>query len=228
MKKLLAILMALTMLLMTGCSVIPTKQEPTAAPTEAPTAEPTAEPAEESADAAPVQPQYPIATITMKDGGVITLELYPKLAPNTVANFVELANSGFYDGLIFHRVIKDFMIQGGCPQGNGYGGAGYNIYGEFAANAFKTNILQHRRGVISMARSQMPNTASSQFFIVHKDSHLLDGQYAAFGKVLEGMDVVDAIATTQTGTADKPVVDQVIESIRVETFGVEYEVEKLD
>ena len=170
--------------------------------------------------------QNPVATITMADGGVITVELYPDVAPNTVANFVELANSGFYDGLIFHRVIPGFMIQGGCPLGIGTGGPGYSIKGEFSQNGFENN-LSHQRGVISMARAMDPNSAGSQFFIMHADADYLDGQYAAFGKVLEGMDVVDAIATTRTGANDKPVEDQTIESITVDTKGVEYTVEKM-
>lgn len=171
--------------------------------------------------------EYPIATITMKDGGVIKLELYPKIAPESVKNFISLANSKFYDGLIFHRVISGFMIQGGCPKGNGTGGPGYNIKGEFSANGVD-NSLSHERGVISMARAMAYDSAGSQFFICHADSQFLDGQYAAFGKVIEGMDVVDAIASEKTNSQDKPLQDQVIDSIRVDTFGVEYgEPEKL-
>ena len=171
--------------------------------------------------------EYPIATITMKDGGVIKLELYPKIAPESVKNFISLANSKFYDGLIFHRVISGFMIQGGCPKGNGTGGPGYNIKGEFSANSVD-NSLSHERGVISMARAMAYDSAGSQFFICHADSQFLDGQYAAFGKVIEGMDVVDAIASVKTNSQDKPLQDQVIDSIRVDTFGVEYgEPEKL-
>ena len=171
--------------------------------------------------------EYPIATITMKDGGVIKLELYPKIAPESVKNFISLANSKFYDGLIFHRVISGFMIQGGCPKGNGTGGPGYNIKGEFSANGVD-NSLSHERGVISMARARAYDSAGSQFFICHADSQFLDGQYAAFGKVIEGMDVVDAIASVKTNSQDKPLQDQVIDSIRVDTFGVEYgEPEKL-
>ncbi len=169
---------------------------------------------------------YPEATIEMADGGVIKLELYPDVAPNTVANFVELANAGFYDGLIFHRVIAGFMIQGGCPLGIGTGGPGYSIRGEFAQNGFE-NSLSHTRGVISMARAMDPDSAGSQFFIMHADANYLDGQYAAFGRVTEGMDAVDAIATTPTGANDRPVEDQVIQSIRVETHGVEYKAEKI-
>lgn len=171
--------------------------------------------------------EYPIATITMKDGGVIKLELYPKIAPESVKNFISLANSKFYDGLIFHRVISGFMIQGGCPKGNGTGGPGYNIKGEFSANGVD-NSLSHERGVISMARAMAYDSAGSQFFICHADSQFLDGQYAAFGKVIEGMDVVDAIASVKTNSQDKPLQDQLIDSIRVDTFGVEYgEPEKL-
>ena len=171
--------------------------------------------------------EYPIATITMKDGGVIKLELYPKIAPESVKNFISLANSKFYDGLIFHRVISGFMIQGGCPKGNGTGGPGYNIKGEFSANGVD-NSLSHERGVISMARAMAYDSAGSQFFICHADSQFLDGQYAAFGEVIEGMDVVDAIASVKTNSQDKPLQDQVIDSIRVDTFGVEYgEPEKL-
>ena len=146
---------------------------------------------------------HPIVTIEMESGAVMTGELYPELAPNTVNNFIELANSGFYDGLIFHRVIPGFMIQGGCPLGNGTGGPGWNIKGEFAANGVN-NPIKHVRGVISMARSMNPNSAGSQFFIMHKDAPHLDGQYAAFGKVIAGMDVVDKIASVPTDWNDKP------------------------
>ena len=152
--------------------------------------------------------------ITMRDGGVIKLELYPDVAPITVENFTKLADEGFYDGLIFHRVIKGFMIQGGDPEGTGFGGSGENIKGEFAVNGVANNI-SHVRGVISMARSRSYNSASSQFFIVHKDATYLDGQYAAFGRVIEGMDVVDAIAEVPTNGNDRPLTEQVIESIRV-------------
>ena len=170
--------------------------------------------------------QHPVATITMADGGVIVLELVPETAPNTVANFVELANSGYYDGLIFHRVIAGFMIQGGDPTGTGMGGPGYSIKGEFSANGFE-NTLSHKRGVISMARSSMPDSAGSQFFIMHQDGNFLDGQYAAFGYVTSGMEVVDAIATTKTGANDRPVEQQKIGTIRVETFGQSYSAEKI-
>ena len=152
--------------------------------------------------------------ITMRDGGVIKLELYPEVAPITVENFTKLAGEGFYDGLIFHRVINGFMIQGGDPEGTSFGGSGENIKGEFAVNGVANNI-SHVRGVISMARSRSYNSASSQFFIVHKDATYLDGQYAAFGRVIEGMDVVDAIAEVPTNGNDRPLTEQVIESIRV-------------
>lgn len=172
--------------------------------------------------------QNPIATITMEDGGVIKLELYPEIAPNTVKNFIHLANSGFYDGVIFHRVIEGFMIQGGDPDGRGTGGPGYRIKGEFSNNNHK-NDLSHERGVISMARQGNPyfpasayNTAGSQFFIMHADSDFLDGDYAAFGKVIEGMDVVDRIATTETDGSDRPLETQTMQSVRVDTFGVDY------
>ena len=152
--------------------------------------------------------------ITMRDGGVIKLELYPDMAPITVENFTKLAGEGFYDGLIFHRVINGFMFQGGDPEGTGMGGSGENIKGEFAINGV-ANDISHVRGVISMARSRSYNSASSQFFIVHQDATYLDGQYAAFGRVIEGMDVVDAIAATQTNANDRPLTEQVIETIRV-------------
>ena len=163
----------------------------------------------------------PIVTITMQDGGVMKLELYPEIAPNTVNNFITLANKGFYNGLVFHRVISGFMIQGGDPDGRGTGGPGYSIKGEFSGNGF-ANDLKHTRGVISMARSMRPDSAGSQFFIMHKDSPHLDGQYAAFGKLTEGEDVLDNIAMTRTGWADKPVEPQVMKTITVETFGVDY------
>ena len=169
----------------------------------------------------------PTITITMADGGVITAELYPEYAPNTVANFVELAQKGFYDGLIFHRVIAGFMIQGGCPNGNGMGDPGYSIKGEFAANGFKQNTLKHTRGVLSMARAMNPNSAGSQFFIMHADAPHLDGQYAAFGRVTDGMDVVDRIAQTRTGFQDRPVAEQRIKSISVDTKGENYSAVKM-
>ncbi len=172
--------------------------------------------------------QHPIATITMEDSGKIVLELYPEIAPITVANFISLANSGFYDGVIFHRVIPGFMIQGGDPDGLGTGGPGYNIKGEFTNNRVQ-NDISHERGVISMARQGNPyfpemayNTAGSQFFIMHADGPFLDGDYAAFGRVLEGMDVVDRIASCGTDGNDRPLEDQTMASVRVETFGVDY------
>lgn len=163
----------------------------------------------------------PVATIEMEDGSVIKLELYPEKAPNTVRNFISLANSGFYDGLTFHRIIPGFMIQGGDPQGVGTGGPGYSIAGEFSTNGFE-NDIKHVKGVISMARSQSPNSAGSQFFIMHDDAPHLDGQYAAFGKVTEGLDVVDKIAGVETGANDKPVNDVKMKKVSVDTFGVEY------
>lgn len=163
----------------------------------------------------------PIVTINMKGGDVIKLELYPEIAPNTVNNFISLVDKGYYNGVIFHRVIEGFMIQGGDPKGVGTGGPGYTIKGEFTKNGFKNN-LKHARGVISMARTMMPNSAGSQFFIMHKNSPHLDGQYAAFGKVIEGIEVVDKIASVETDYSDKPVVPQVMETVTVETFGVSY------
>ena len=164
----------------------------------------------------------PIVTIEMANGGVIKAELFPEIAPNTVANFVNLVESGFYDGLIFHRVIPGFMIQGGDPQGTGMGGPGYTIKGEFARNGFRQNNLKHSRGVLSMARSMMPNSACSQFFIMHADAPHLDGDYAAFGRVIKGMDVVDAIAGVKCDFGDMPLEPQTMKKVTVETFGVEY------
>ncbi len=166
--------------------------------------------------------QNPIATIIMENGGEIKIELYPDKAPNTVNNFISLANSGFYDGIIFHRVISGFMIQGGDPAGVGTGGPGYTIKGEFSLNGFTKNDIKHARGVISMARAYHPDSAGSQFFIMHANASYLDGQYAAFGKVIEGMETVDEIAEVETGVNDKPKVPQVMKSVRVETFGVAY------
>ena len=163
----------------------------------------------------------PQATISVRSGKEMVIELYPDVAPNTVNNFISLCNKGFYDGLIFHRVIRGFMIQGGCPQGRGTGGPNYSIKGEFAQNGFKNN-LKHRRGVISMARAMDPNSAGSQFFIMHQDAPHLDGAYAAFGAVTSGMDVVDEIADQYTDYSDRPYEKQVIQSIRVDTFGVTY------
>ena len=163
----------------------------------------------------------PVVTIIMENGDVMKAELYPEVAPNTVNNFISLVKKGYYDGLIFHRVIRGFMIQGGCPQGTGMGGPGYSIKGEFSQNGFK-NDLKHTEGVLSMARSMMPNSAGSQFFIVHKDAPHLDGAYAAFGKVTEGMDVVNKIAEERTDYSDRPLKTQKIKSMTVDTFGVEY------
>ena len=165
--------------------------------------------------------ELPIATIVVKNYGTIEAELYPHIASNTVNNFIYLANSGFYDGLTFHRVIKDFMIQGGDPNGNGTGGPGYSIKGEFSNNNFKNN-LKHTEGVLSMARSQNKNSAGSQFFIVTKDQPGLDGDYATFGKVISGMDVVHKIEDAQTDSNDKPLKSVIIESIKVDTKGIDY------
>ena len=165
--------------------------------------------------------QNPIVTITMASGDVIKLELYPEIAPQSVNNFISLVNKNFYDGLIFHRVIRGFMIQGGCPDGTGMGGPGYSIKGEFAQNGF-ANDLKHTEGVLSMARSMMPNSAGSQFFIMHKNSPHLDGAYTAFGKVTEGMAVVNKIAETATDYSDRPLEKQMMKSVTVDTFGVDY------
>ena len=165
--------------------------------------------------------QNPIVTITMQNGKEIQIELYPQIAPNTVNNFVALVNKGYYNGLTFHRVIRGFMIQGGCPQGTGTGGPGYAIKGEFAQNGVP-NSLKHTRGVISMARAMDPNSAGSQFFIMHADAPHLDGAYAAFGKVISGIEVVDEIAGVATDFRDKPYEPQVMATVRVETFGQTY------
>ena len=165
--------------------------------------------------------QNPFFTITMDNGAVMKGELYPETAPQSVYNFIDLANKGFYDGLIFHRVIKDFMIQGGDPTGTGMGGPGYCIKGEFFMNGVD-NKLKHKRGVLSMARSSNPNSAGSQFFLMHQDSPHLDKQYAAFGKVTEGLEVIDAIASVKVDMNDRPLTEQKIASIRVDTQGVDY------
>ncbi|MDO4321379.1 MAG: peptidylprolyl isomerase [Lachnospiraceae bacterium] len=165
--------------------------------------------------------QNPIVTITMENGDVIKAELYPETAPNSVNNFISLVNKGFYNGLIFHRVISGFMIQGGCPDGTGMGGPGYTIPGEFAQNGFK-NDLKHEAGVLSMARAMHPDSAGSQFFIMHEAAPHLDGAYAAFGKVTEGMDIVNKIAETPTDYRDRPMETQKIASMTVDTFGVDY------
>ncbi len=163
----------------------------------------------------------PIVTLEVADYEPIKIELYPEIAPNTVNNFISLVNQGFYNGLTFHRIIKDFMIQGGCPDGNGTGGPDYSIKGEFSGNGFK-NDLKHTAGVISMARSMMPDSAGSQFFIMHKDAPHLDGQYAAFGKVIEGLDVVDRIACVDTDYSDMPLAPVVMTKVSVDTFGEDY------
>lgn len=166
--------------------------------------------------------QNPIITFEMENGDIMKAELYPQVAPNTVNNFISLVNKGFYDGLIFHRVINGFMIQGGDPEGTGMGGPGYGIKGEFAQNGF-ANDLKHSAGVLSMARSMMPNSTGSQFFIMHKDAPHLDGAYAAFGKIIEGMDVVNKIAEVATDYSDRPMEDQRMKTVTVETFGVDYD-----
>ena len=166
--------------------------------------------------------QNPIVTFEMENGRKMKAELYPDKAPNTVNNFISLAASGFYDGLIFHRVISGFMIQGGDPAGVGTGGPGYNIKGEFAMNGFMQNDLKHERGVLSMARAMHPDSAGSQFFIMHKNSSHLDGQYAAFGKIIEGIEVVDEIASVKTDWSDKPKTPQIMKRVTIETFGVQY------
>ncbi len=165
--------------------------------------------------------QNPIVTIEMENGDIIKAELYPEIAPNTVNNFISLVKKGYYDGLIFHRVISGFMIQGGCPDGTGMGGPGYSIKGEFSQNGFENN-LKHTEGVLSMARSMMPDSAGSQFFIMHHTSPHLDGAYAAFGKVTEGMDIVNKIAVTNTDFSDRPLNKQVMKTVTVDCFGVEY------
>ena len=164
----------------------------------------------------------PIVTFEMQNGKTFKAELYPDKAPNTVNNFLSLVNKGYYNGLIFHRVISGFMIQGGDPTGTGMGGPGYHIKGEFAGNGFKQNDISHVRGVLSMARAQNPNSAGSQFFVMHEEADYLDGQYAAFGKVFEGLDTVDAIANVKTDWNDKPYEEQKIKCITAETFGVQY------
>lgn len=165
--------------------------------------------------------QNPIVTITMENGDVIKAELYPEIAPNTVNNFISLINKGFYDGVGFHRIINGFMLQGGDPDGTGMGGPGYSIRGEFSSNGFK-NDLKHTPGVLSMARTMMPDSAGSQFFIMHKDAPHLDGDYAAFGKVTEGLDIVNKIAEVDTDYSDRPLTPVVMKTVTVETFGVDY------
>ena len=236
MKRLMEALLALLLVLAIGCSTAAANtyetngsytatdaEQQTAVPADAP--EPPVESTETQHSEEETTMKNPIATITMKDGGVMKLELYPDMAPNTVKNFIALANAGFYDGLTFHRIYAGFMIQGGDPEGNGTGGPGYSIKGEFAANGVD-NTISHKRGVISMARAQDPDSAGSQFFIMHADGPFLDGQYAAFGMLIEGFTTLDAIAATPTTYQGRekslPLVDVVIESIRVDTFGVDY------
>ncbi|MCI8956293.1 MAG: peptidylprolyl isomerase [Eubacterium sp.] len=166
--------------------------------------------------------QNPIVTIEMESGDIMKAELYPEIAPNTVNNFISLIKKGYYDGIIFHRVIRGFMIQGGDPEGTGVGGPGYSIKGEFSGNGFQ-NDLKHTKGVLSMARTMMPDTAGSQFFIMHETSPHLDGQYAGFGKVIEGIEVVDKIASVATDYMDKPLEEQKMKKVTVEMFGVEYQ-----
>ena len=233
MRRFFCIAMTVLMLLSLACSTATANTYTTdgAAAPGVQTGEQTGEQTTEQQPAQPAQNETttteegtmnnPIATITMKDGGVMKLELYPDVAPNTVKNFISLANSGFYDGLTFHRIIAGFMIQGGDPDGVGTGGPGYSIKGEFTGNGFENN-LAHKRGVISMARAQNPDSAGSQFFIMHVDYPYLDGQYAAFGKVIEGMDVVDRIAMTRTTYMDKPVQDQRMVSVTADEQGVSY------
>lgn len=163
----------------------------------------------------------PIVTFEMENGDIMKAELYPEIAPNTVNNFISLVQNGFYDGLIFHRVIRGFMIQGGCPDGTGMGGPGYTIKGEFSQNGF-ANDLRHTEGVLSMARAMHPDSAGSQFFIMHKNSPHLDGAYVAFGKITEGMDIVNKIAETATDYSDRPLEEQKMKKVTVDTMGVEY------
>ena len=170
-----------------------------------------------------MEQKNPIVTITMTTGDVMKAELYPDIAPNTVKNFISLIKKGYYNELIFHRVIPNFMIQGGCPEGNGTGGPGYHIKGEFSANGFAQNDISHVRGVLSMARAQHPDSAGSQFFVMHEDGEFLDGQYAGFGAVIEGMEVVDEIATVKTDWSDRPYEEQKMKKVTAETFGVQYD-----
>lgn len=221
MKKLLAVFLALTLCVfgLTACSDAETTSDQDANQTTA--AQQTTENNETEGTTVTSSENNPIVTITMANGGVIEIELYPDVAPNTVNNFISLVEDGFYDGLIFHRVIPDFMIQGGDPEGMGYGGPGYSIAGEFSDNGFENN-LAHTRGVISMARSSAPDSAGSQFFIMVDDAPHLDGQYAAFGMVISGMDVVDEIVGVDTNASDKPYEDQVMQTVTVDTKGVDY------
>lgn len=214
-KKVMGLILLMTaFMLLGGCNKVESNKEEVPN-TNDPVMTETATPSEVQA----IQ-TTPIVTLKVKDYGTVTLELYPDMAPNTVNNFITLANSGFYDGLIFHRIIPNFMIQGGDPDGMGSGGPGYSIAGEFANNGYTANTLLHTKGVISMARTQDPNSAGSQFFIMTADTPSLDGEYAAFGKVTEGLDIVEKIGNVETDGRDKPLTDVVIESIRVETNGV--------
>lgn len=238
MKRFVSILLTLMLLLaLMGCSgsvgVISSDDGPTDVTFSSektspePSVEPSAEPSvgsddNENNDEEDKEMQNPQVTITMEDGSVMIAELYPDKAPNTVNNFISLVKSGLYDGVIFHRVIKGFMLQGGDPDGTGYGGPGYSIKGEFASNGFEQNDLLHTPGVLSMARATPPDSAGSQFFIMTSTSPHLDGDYAAFGKVIEGMDVAYKIETVQTDSNDRPKTEQKIKSITVDTFGVEY------
>lgn len=233
MKRVLAVLLALLLLPVLGCKK-PDNGSETADQAPKDTASSEAVHSDKTNDTQEdtTVKQNPTATITMQDGSTMTIELYPDIAPNTVKNFISLANSGFYDGLTFHRIYAGFMIQGGDPDGNGGGGPGYSIKGEFSANGVENN-LSHERGVISMARATPPDSAGSQFFIMHADSPFLDGQYAAFGKMAEGFTTLDKLAATPVtynlyGEKSSPLEDVVIQTIRVETFGAEYgEPEKL-
>lgn len=165
----------------------------------------------------------PVITFEMEDGAIFKAELFPDKAPNTVNNFLSLVQSGYYNGIGFHRIIQGFMIQGGDPAGNGTGGPGYTIFGEFASNGFKQNDIKHVKGVLSMARTMMPNSAGSQFFIMHENSAHLDGQYAAFGEIIEGLDVIDKLAKVKTDLHDKPLDPQIMKKVTAETFGVKYD-----
>lgn len=226
--RLLLFTVIIAFLAVAGCS--PTAENADGGQTEKSKTDSTAEEHEEPSEeeqsskkpkAYPLPEENPIVTITMENDKQIILELFPEIAPNTVANFVSLVEDGFYDGLIFHRVIPGFMIQGGDPNGNGIGGPGYSIYGEFTSNGFE-NPLNHERGVISMARTMDPNSAGSQFFIMVEDSPHLDGEYAAFGKVIEGMEVVDEIVSVDTDASDKPVEDQRMKTVTIDTKGYDY------
>lgn len=214
-----AILSLALLVFLTGCG---SKPEPSGTASAAPSPSPSAQTGAGPAERTPSETaSHPVVTIEMQDGGVIKAELYPEVAPNTVNNFISLINKGFYNGLIFHRVIPGFMIQGGDPDGTGSGGPGYSIKGEFASNGFP-NGLKHTRGVLSMARTQAPDSAGSQFFIMTDEASHLDGDYAAFGKVTEGLDVVDAIAGLPRDSNDRPVNPPVIRKMTVDTLGVSY------